>query len=186
MALDGMRFYYDYASPLGTLRIEENGHGLTAITLVEMGCASLSARTKLSAMDETPLIRCAVVQLQEYFTGQRSRFDLPLAPEGTPFQHRVWSLLRSVPYGQTVTYGEIAARMGNPKAARAVGMANNRNPLMIIVPCHRVIGTKGKLVGYAYGLDIKAFLLDLERNYSKRAYTDVEYELSAVSQIKGG
>ena len=118
-------------------------------------------------MDETPLIRRAAVQLQEYFAGKRKVFDLPLAPEGTSFQHRVWAVLRSIPYGQTLTYGEVAARAGNPKASRAVGMANNRNPLMIIVPCHRVIGAGGRLVGYACGLDKKEFLLNLEREHSE-------------------
>lgn len=172
-------FYYDYATPLGMLRIEENGRGLTAVSPVKPECASChTGAESLSGngngadiarcrMDETPLIRRAAAQLQEYFAGKRKVFDLPLAPEGTPFQHRVWAVLRSIPYGQTLTYGEVASRAGNPKASRAVGMANNRNPLMIIVPCHRVIGAGGKLVGYACGLDKKEFLLNLERGHSE-------------------
>ncbi len=101
----------------------------------------------------------------EYFAGGRKDFDLPLCPRGTEFQKKVWSALREIPYGETRAYGEIAAAVGNPKAARAVGMANNRNPISVIVPCHRVIGSDGKLVGYGGGLDIKEFLLDLEREH---------------------
>ena len=101
-------------------------------------------------------------QLTEYFAGQRREFDLPLAPAGTDFQRRVWELLREIPYGETVTYGELARRLGNPKSARAVGMACNRNPIAIVVPCHRVVGSTGSLTGYAGGLDAKAFLLKLE------------------------
>lgn len=101
-------------------------------------------------------------QLAEYFAGRRTAFDVPLAPEGTAFQLRVWAELRRIPYGQTISYGELARRVGQPRAARAVGAANGANPIPIIVPCHRVIGASGKLTGFGGGLDVKAQLLALE------------------------
>lgn len=104
----------------------------------------------------------AVRQLSEYFASERTRFDLPLAPRGDAFQQKVWMLLRDIPYGQTRNYGQLAASLGDRNLARAVGAANARNPLSIIVPCHRVIGSDGNLVGYAGGLDRKRFLLALE------------------------
>ena len=104
-----------------------------------------------------------VSQLTEYFAGRRQRFELPLAPEGTPFQQRVWRELQDVPYGVTISYGELAARIGQPTASRAVGLANGSNPLPIVIPCHRVIGANGKLTGYGGGLPIKEQLLALER-----------------------
>lgn len=113
--------------------------------------------------DASPLLGQAADQLREYFAGQRKTFDLPLAPQGTAFQKAVWKALLEIPYGQTCTYGDIARRIGNPRAARAVGMANHCNPLMIVVPCHRVVGSGGALTGYACGLDIKKFLLELEK-----------------------
>lgn len=112
---------------------------------------------------ETPLIKQAITQLEEYFAGMRQEFDLPLSLYGTAFQKSVWSALREIPYGETRSYGEIAAAIGNSKAYRAVGMANNRNPVMIILPCHRVVGGDGSLVGYAGGLDVKKQLLVLEQ-----------------------
>ena len=112
---------------------------------------------------ETPLHRKAAEQLREYFDGKRKVFDLPLAPVGTEFQMRCWDALLEVPYGETRSYGDIARAAGSPKGFRAVGMANNRNPIAIIIPCHRIIGSDGKLVGYGGGLDIKVFLLELER-----------------------
>ena len=104
----------------------------------------------------------AVQQLAEYFRGHRVEFDIPIAPRGTTFQQRVWTLLRAIPYGETRTYGQLARDMGNPALAREVGGANARNPISIIVPCHRVIGADGRLTGYAGGLERKRFLLDLE------------------------
>ena len=104
----------------------------------------------------------AKAELDEYFAGERKDFTVPLSPVGTPFQQSVWNALREISYGETATYGEIAKRIGNEKACRAVGMANNRNPIAIIVPCHRVIGAGGSLTGYAGGLDKKEFLLELE------------------------
>ena len=104
----------------------------------------------------------ALVQLGEYFAGGRTHFDLPLAPSGSPFQLRVWNALREIPYGQTASYGEIARKVGVPSAPRAVGAANGLNPIGIIVPCHRVIGSDGSLTGYGGGLERKRLLLDLE------------------------
>lgn len=106
--------------------------------------------------------RAAVAQLTEYFAGDRQHFSLTLAASGTAFQHQVWQALQDIAYGQTVSYGDIARRINNPKAVRAVGMANGRNPLAIVVPCHRVIGSNKTLTGYAGGLERKAFLLELE------------------------
>jgi len=115
-------------------------------------------------MENKDFFREAVRQLEAYFSGKLKSFDLRLAPEGTEFQKSVWRALCKIPYGETRTYKDIAESIGNPKAYRAVGLANNRNPISIIIPCHRVIGSNGKLTGYACGLDIKAFLLNLEQN----------------------
>jgi methylated-DNA-[protein]-cysteine S-methyltransferase len=105
-------------------------------------------------------------QLTEYFAGRRTLFDLPVTLEGTEFQRTVWAALREIPYGETVSYGELADRLGRPTASRAVGLANGKNPIGIIVPCHRVVGAKGDLTGYGGGLDRKRFLLDFERGAS--------------------
>ncbi len=115
---------------------------------------------------ETALLKEAGRQLQEYFSGKRKHFSLPLAPAGTVFQHSVWNALKDIPYGETRSYGQIAGTLGNAKAGRAVGMANNKNPISIIIPCHRVIGVNGKLVGYGGGLDKKVYLLALEKENS--------------------
>lgn len=115
--------------------------------------------------NETQLLKEAKKQILEYFSGERFTFELPLEPEGTPFQKSVWKALESIAYGKTNTYGEIAQLIGSPKAARAVGMANHRNPISIIIPCHRVIGANGKLVGYGGGLDKKEKLLSIEKQF---------------------
>lgn len=130
-----------------------------AVTAVRFGAAGPAVG---QTGDLPPVLRQAVEELREYFAGGRREFTLPLAPAGTPFQQEVWAALREIPYGETRTYGQIAARIGRPKACRAVGMANNRNPIAIIVPCHRVVGTSGALVGYAGGLNVKEILLKLE------------------------
>lgn len=116
-----------------------------------------------AVVKETPLLREAVHQIRDYLAGKRISFDLPLAPKGTDFQQKVWQALQEIPYGEMRSYGEVAKGIGQPKAARAVGMANNKNPILIIIPCHRVVGATGKLVGYAAGLDIKEQLLKLEQ-----------------------
>ena len=112
--------------------------------------------------EPSPLLLEAERQLGEYFSGVRREFDLPLEPAGTEFQQTVWRELRRIPYGETVSYGQLAARIGKPRACRAVGGANNRNPIAIILPCHRVVGSGGDLTGYAGGLDKKRYLLKLE------------------------
>jgi len=112
--------------------------------------------------EETPLIKKAALQIEEYFAGKRKKFSLPLVMHGTEFQMDVWKALQSIPYGETRSYKDIAIQIGRPKAMRAVGLANNRNPISIIVPCHRVIGHNGKLVGYGGGLPLKKYLLELE------------------------
>jgi methylated-DNA-[protein]-cysteine S-methyltransferase len=113
--------------------------------------------------DHAPFAQ-ALEQLEEYFAGRLTEFDVPLAFVGTPFQRLVWEALRQIPYGQTVSYGQLADRLGRPAAARAVGLANGHNPISIIVPCHRVVGAKGDLTGYGGGLERKRHLLDFERN----------------------
>ena len=122
---------------------------------------SLQCAEPETAPDD-PLIAEAFRELEEYFSGTRREFDLPLNPQGTPFQRSVWAALRRIPYGGTASYKEIAEAVGCPGGSRAVGMANNRNPIAILIPCHRVIGANGKLVGYAGGLDLKRKLLELE------------------------
>jgi methylated-DNA-[protein]-cysteine S-methyltransferase len=112
----------------------------------------------------------AVTQLEEYFAGERTEFTLPLAPRGDEFQQKVWALLREIPYGQTRSYGDLARRLGDVNLSQAVGWANGRNPISIIVPCHRVIGADGSLVGYAGGLDRKRFLLALEEPSAAEAH----------------
>jgi len=117
---------------------------------------------KAASVSADPLLLDAADQLRAYFAGKLREFDLPLAPRGTPFQLSVWDAVSAIPYGSTATYAEIAAAVGRPSACRAVGAANGRNPLPVIVPCHRVIGAAGALTGYGGGLERKRFLLDLE------------------------
>lgn len=139
------------------------------LTLVEEDGALAEARfgQRCDGIERcaTPLLEQAAQELNEYFSGRRKAFDVPLAPEGTPFQKQCWDALLQIPYGETRTYGQQAALIGNPKACRAVGMGNHRNPLPIFIPCHRVVGANGKLTGYAGGLNIKEMLLQIERNH---------------------
>lgn len=150
---------YFYQTVLGRIGITENG---TAITSVFYCRSDETEDIPDTIIEETPLLKEAVGQLEEYFCGKRETFTLSLAPMGTPFQRRVWEALRTIPYGETRSYKQIAEYVGNPKASRAVGMANNRNPIAIMIPCHRVIGAGGSLVGYAGGLTIKQQLLYIE------------------------
>lgn len=117
-------------------------------------------------LQTTELLSMATIQLDEYFQGKRTTFSLPFKLTGTPFQLAVWKELQNIPYGQTTSYKEIAQKINKPKACRAVGMANNKNPLPIIIPCHRVIGSNGKLIGYAGGLNLKNYLLELEKSHT--------------------
>ena len=148
-----------FHSPVGWLSIEDNGIALTKINFEKQACNECEKRSKLADM--------AVLQLEEYFSGKRSSFSLPMAPAGTQFMQDVWQALVTIPYGEVRSYRDIAKAIGNPKACRAVGMANNRNPLPIIIPCHRVIGANGKLIGYAGGLGCKEKLLELEKENSR-------------------
>lgn len=128
----------------------------------------LDERAPVDAVErETSLISDAYGQLSEYLSGRRKAFSLPLDPAGTPFQKMVWECLREIPYGRTRSYGDVAKDIGSPRASRAVGMANGRNPISIFIPCHRVIGADGCLAGYSGGLDIKEKLLDLEKSSFK-------------------
>lgn len=147
-------FFYE-ETPVGTLCIGEENGAITRVTWNQIPAEA--------EQEETALIARCKAQLDEFFTGTRKVFDLPLGPKGTQFQQKVWQALQEIPYGETRTYGEIAAAAGNPKAARAVGMANNKNPIAILIPCHRVVGSGGKLVGYAAGLEKKMWLLELEQ-----------------------
>jgi len=155
-----MKNVFFYQTEIGQVWFEDNGRAITKLTFDNKKVPE-DAKIK-----ETDLIKEAFRQLNEYFSGSRREFDIPLEIEGTPFQKSVWDALKAIPYGETRTYREIAEKIGNPRACRAVGMANNRNPVAIIIPCHRVIGANGKLAGYAGGLDIKEKLLDLEKRYS--------------------
>lgn len=147
--------HYVYAMPQGRMTIVDGGG---AVVRIGFGVLDVEG----SALSPTALTNEAATQLMEYFAGKRRTFSLPLAPKGTPFQKEVWQALSSIPYGQTRSYADIAAQVGRPKAYRAVGMANNRNPIPIIIPCHRVVGSSGDMVGYAYGTKIKRYLLELE------------------------
>lgn len=157
--------YADMASPVGTLRLIADAEGLREIWFEREGRpeAVQPGWVHASAAKLPATIAAARKQLQEYFAGERQQFDLPLHPLGTPFQLAVWRQLRLIPYGTTISYGELARRVGNPAASRAVGAANGRNPLSIVVPCHRVIGSNGSLTGFSGGLPIKLKLLALEQ-----------------------
>ncbi len=152
--------YTEMPSPLGAVTIQSNAEGLLGIWFE-------TCTTKPSELgrrdDQHPILRQAVTQLDEYFSGLRNEFDLPLAATGTDFQNQVWHALTTIPYGETWSYQDLANAIGNPKAVRAVGLANGKNPISIVVPCHRVIGKSGKLTGYAGGVERKQRLLALEQ-----------------------
>lgn len=155
-------------TPIGTLTLVASGAGLRAVLWPDDD----PARVRLGEQVEDathPVLAAAAVQLGEYFRGERTEFDLPLDPVGTEFQHEAWAALRAIPYGETVSYGEQAERMGDRNKARAVGAANGRNPISIIVPCHRVVGSGGSLTGFAGGVDTKRRLLDHERRVAGRS-----------------
>ena len=147
-------------SPVGKIEIIEENE-----KIVELNIYNEEKNEKKNNIIEkdTKLLLETQKQLKEYFEGKRTKFEIPLNPKGTEFMKKVWKELLNIPYGEVRTYKEIAEKIGNSKASRAVGMANNKNPIPIIIPCHRVIGSNNKLVGYALGLDMKKYLLDLER-----------------------
>ena len=179
-----------FQSPIGVLILEADGEGICRLEIcrdsIESESAKESGRKAVSACimgecaaawkseetetakkaqrsaDMNPLLLQAGAELTEYFAGKRREFTVPVSMKGTDFQMQVWQKLREIPYGETYSYGQLAEAIGNPRAARAVGMANNRNPVMIIVPCHRVIGKDGRLVGFGGGLEAKKYLLELE------------------------
>ena len=156
--------YYTYMeSPVGRLLLAGDETGLQRVAFAEGGKALQPGPDWRN--DALPL-RQAVAQLNAYFAGDLRTFDLPLRMEGTPFQLAVWRALRDIPYGETASYGEIARRVGTPQGSRAVGLANGSNPIAIVVPCHRVIGSNGKLTGYGGGLNNKETLLALERKHA--------------------
>lgn len=140
-----------YDSPLGPLTLFAEEGSLVALVYGDYG-----------GYDDLPLFREAVRQLEEYFSGQRQTFDLPLNPDGTDFQRKIWKLLSQIPYGTAISYRDLAVRAGAPRAFQAVGQANGRNPLPILIPCHRVIAANGTLGGYSGGVERKQFLLELE------------------------
>jgi len=148
-------------SPLGTLRIAATPEGLAGIFFIDEAEASAPGASWVRDPG-AQLLRRAAAQLGEYFAGRRRVFDLPLAPVGTPFQHAVWKAIATVPAGTTISYTELARRAGHPGSFRAVGAATGRNPLAIVVPCHRIVGADGSLTGYAGGLARKRALLALE------------------------
>lgn len=154
------RFYSKIESPLGPLLLAADDAGLREIRFVN---GRHPTRPDASWKEDHAPLSETIRQLEAYFAGELENFDLQLAPEGTPFQLGVWLRLCDIPYGETISYGELAGRIGNRKASRAVGLANGSNPIPIVIPCHRVIGSNGKLTGYGGGLPIKEKLLALER-----------------------
>lgn len=157
----GSAYWFGLETPIGRVTLVEEEGAITQLRFGEFFRGT-------AVQEETPLLHESILQLEAYFQGKLRVFDLPLNPWGTAFQCNVWKELRCIPYGQTRSYGEIARVCGNTRAARAVGMASNRNPVAIIIPCHRVIGADGRLVGYGGGLDIKTYLLELERRAAER------------------
>lgn len=152
----------DLRSPVGTVRIAADDAALLRVVLPDERGPRPSEHTSAGH----PVLDRAAEQLEEWFGGDRRSFDLPLRAEGTPFQQQVWTALGTIPYGVVWSYGELARQIGRPRAVRAVGAANGRNPLPIVVPCHRVVGASGELIGYGGGLRAKAWLLDHERRWS--------------------
>ncbi|MEF1291353.1 methylated-DNA--[protein]-cysteine S-methyltransferase [Vibrio sp. M260118] len=152
--------YTYYPSPFGEMTLQADEQGL-------LGAWFEIHTTKPEILgqyvENDPILTQAIKQLEEYFSGQRKTFDLPVSAIGTEFQNKVWHALTTIPYGETWSYQDLANAIGNPKAVRAVGLANGKNPVSVIVPCHRVIGKSGKLTGYAGGVETKAKLLELEQ-----------------------
>jgi methylated-DNA-[protein]-cysteine S-methyltransferase len=154
--------YCEYPSPVGILTLVASDAGLQGVWWPDD--ARLTQTGELQP--DHPVLAQAKTELDEYFAGRRTTFDVPLDPSGTDFQRSAWDVLRTIPYAQTMTYAQQAAQLGDPAKARAVGAANGRNPISIIVPCHRVVGASGALTGFAGGLDAKQWLLQFEREVS--------------------
>lgn len=155
-----MPYTYHYSSPIGILEMKEENGYIIGVRLLTEKEESAKMEFQLPA---TPLLQQAHTQLTEYFAGERTTFTLPIKyPYGTPFQHSVWNALRDIPYGETRSYEDIAVAIGNPKAVRAIGQANTRNPILLLVPCHRVINKNGTIGGFGCGVEVKKKLLQLE------------------------
>ena len=160
-----MTFHHRISTPVGPMTLTKDGDALTGAYLENL-VPAIEGKRDAHAFDVER------TQLEEYFAGERTRFELRLAPSGTPFQQRVWKALQDVVFGRTASYGDIARAIGRPEASRAVGAANGKNPIAIIIPCHRIIGSSGALVGYAGGLPRKKWLLAHEGN-QRRLYTEM-------------
>lgn len=154
-----MKHIFFYQTSMGEVGMIENGTAITHLFFK----GDLIPQD--AVVEETALLKKASQQLTDYLAGKRKFFELPLAPEGTVFQQKVWQALQEIPWGERRSYGEVAKSIDHPKAARAVGMANHKNPILIVIPCHRVVGATGKMVGYAAGLGVKEQLLTLEQSY---------------------
>ena len=169
-------YFTTMPSPLGELLLTGDGRHLTGLYMTP----HTSAPTRDAGWErDDASFEGAIRQLQEYFDGRRLTFEIPLAPDGTEFQRRVWMALRDIPFAQTVSYGDIAREIGNPKGVRAVGLANGRNPISIIVPCHRVSGSNGALTGYGGGIDRKRWLLEHEARHAGFAGTPLGMAVDA-------
>jgi methylated-DNA-[protein]-cysteine S-methyltransferase len=168
-------FYTTLDSPVGALFLTSDGE---AITELFMEKHTGGPKPIGDWLRDDKLFREAANQLRAYFAGELTEFELPIATGGAPFQQRVWAELQKIPYGSTISYGELARRLGNPKAARAVGAANGDNPISIIIPCHRVIGSNGKLTGYGGGIERKKFLLEFEAETLAKRHKDARYSVS--------
>ena len=155
--------YYTYETSFGSITIVSDGKSITHVKSESTGGNTKTLKA-IGVNKADKLTDMAAKQLGEYFSGARTKFDLPLDPQGTNFQKSVWKALQDISYGETKSYRQIAEAIKNPKACRAVGMANNKNPIWIIIPCHRVIGADGSLIGYGGGLDMKEKLLKLEQS----------------------
>ena len=163
----GLRSHAVIDSPIGPLTLAADNGQLSGLYMEIRGHEPEPASLGLpGAIEDDPALAAAAQQLTAYFAGELSSFDLPLSMAGTSFQQTVWASLRDIPYGETISYGELARRIGQPSASRAVGLANGRNPISIVVPCHRVVGANGSLTGYGGGLDRKRYLLALEQRVS--------------------
>jgi len=184
--------YHVMSSPVGLLFLVRGEEGLKSLRFMDRKSIKRMISDHAAAFPEAEWqpsllgLKPAVDQLEAYFCGALSSFDVPLAPEGTEFQHQVWAALLQVPFGETRTYGQIAKAIGQPKAARAVGLANNQNPLPILVPCHRVVGAKGALTGYGGGLQRKKWLLQHEARFAGMPAADADLLSTAAADRSGG
>lgn len=173
-------FRYKYIpSPVGRLTLIASEKGLAAVVWENDDPTRVQATTDIEDND-FPILVNAAQQLEEYFNNKRKEFDLPLDPIGTDFQKQVWNALSAIPFGQTRSYLDIAVQINNPKAVRAVGGANNRNPIAIVVPCHRVVGANGSLIGFAGGLEAKACLLSLEGVKKASPQLEMNFDDTAI------